>query len=242
MDAFRGKMTYGDKTVWAAEYQSSGRGQKGNVWKSQRSENLTFSILLKPSFLLASDQFLISEIASVAVVDYLKTHGISARIKWPNDIYVSDRKLSGMLLEHTVSGDKVSASIVGIGINVHQCRFDSDIPNPVSMKQCLEEMGRYDCPLDLKSELDSFLSIFFKLYGSLDSAPFRQDIHNLYIENLYRKNEWHSYLVKTPDGLAVLERIEACIAGVDRKTSRLQVITRDGRERSFAFKEVSYII
>ncbi len=242
MDAFRGKMTYGDKTVWAAEYQSSGRGQRSNVWKSQRFENLTFSILLKPEFLLASDQFLISEIASVAVMDYLKTHGILARIKWPNDIYVSDRKISGILIEHSISGDKVSVSIVGIGINVHQCRFDSDIPNPVSMKQCMEEMGNYDRALDLKAELNSFLSIFFKLYDSLDSALFRQDIHNRYVENLYRKNEWHSYYVMTPDGSAILEKIKACITGVDKETSRLQLCTRDGSEKKFAFKEISYII
>lgn len=242
LDALRGKMTYGDKTVWAAEYQSSGRGQRGNVWKSQRSENLMFSILLKPSCLSAADQFLLSEIASVAMVDYLKTHGILARIKWPNDIYVSDRKLSGMLIEHTISGDKVSASIIGIGINVCQCRFDSDIPNPVSIRQCLEEMGICNCPLNLKTELQSYLSFFFRLYDSLNSISFRQHIHKLYTENLYRKDEWHLYQIKSPDGSAVLETIEARITGVDRETSRLKIWVRGGSERMYAFKEITYII
>lgn len=242
MDAFRGRMKYGDRTVWAAEYQNSGRGQMGNIWKSQRSENLTFSILLKPLSLLAADQFLISEIASVAMVDYLKRYGIPARIKWPNDIYVSDRKLSGMLIEHIISGDKVSASIVGIGINVRQCQFDSDIPNPVSVRQCLHQMGDCDCPLDLKTELQSYLSFFFKLYDSLNSTSFRWHIHNLYTENLFRKDEWHSYQIKSPDGSTTLETVEARITGVDRETSRLKICVRDGSERTFAFKEIAYII
>lgn len=93
-----------DLTVFAARYQTNGRGQKGNSWESAVGENLTFSILVKPKFIKAEDQFLISQITTLGIVNYLRDRGIIASIKWPNDIYVNNRKICGILIEHYLGG------------------------------------------------------------------------------------------------------------------------------------------
>ena len=117
-------------SVLTALSQTAGRGQRGNSWLSAPGENLTFSIVLKHEpKVKAYDQFVISEIVSLSVVDFLSSYGISARIKWPNDIYVGDRKISGILIEHSVTGDSLSSSVVGIGLNINQRNFN--VTNPL---------------------------------------------------------------------------------------------------------------
>lgn len=238
LDAGRGKMSYPDKTVWAAEFQTSGRGQRGNVWSSQRAENLTFSVLLKPDFIPAVKQFLICEAASVAVVNYLSEHGIDARIKWPNDIYVGDRKICGMLIEHSISADKVSSSVVGIGLNVLQRSFPESLPNPVSMVLCNPDASN----LDIREELVRFLSTFYEIYDSLKDESSQDALHERYLSLLYRKGEWHMYQEMTPDGKFRTNVVMGCIEGIDRETSRLKLKISDGTVKMYAFKEISYII
>jgi len=238
LDAYRSKADYPDKTVWAAEYQTAGRGQRGNHWNSDRSENLTFSILLKPREILASRQFVISEAASVAMIDYLSERGITARIKWPNDIYVGDKKICGMLIEHIISGDKVSSSIIGIGLNVRQRSFPDSLPNPVSMSLCSVNAQDYD----LKEELAHYLTLFYDIYDSLENKSFRDTMENRYLEHLYRKDEWHFYNELSSDGVSILSTIRGCITGIDRETSRLKLKISDGTVKLYAFKEIAYII
>jgi len=238
MDALRGKSAYPDKTVWAAGFQSAGRGQRGNKWTSTRSQNLTFSILLKPFNILATSQFLISQTASVAMVDYLTSRGIKALIKWPNDIYVSDRKICGILIEHFITGDKVSSSIVGIGLNVCQTDFPDDLPNPVSMIQCNSSVSSFN----LKEELSSYLSIFSSIYDSLDKESDRRDLDIRYQELMYRRGEWHHFNELSSDGCCVENTINGCIEGVDKETSRLILKKEDGTIKLYAFKEIAYII
>jgi BirA family biotin operon repressor/biotin-[acetyl-CoA-carboxylase] ligase len=125
--------------------QTAGRGQRGNTWSSRPGENLTFSIVLKFTIpggaeetlpaVKAHGQFVLTEIASISVVDFLFRHGIKAKIKWPNDIYVGNKKLCGILIENALCGSTIDTCIVGIGININQELFVSDAPNPVSLKQ-----------------------------------------------------------------------------------------------------------
>ena len=103
LDAWRGKDTAEDGTVWCAEFQTAGRGQRGNRWESSRGENLMFSILFKPLGLRAADQFVLSQACAVGIARYLQGKGLSGvRVKWPNDIYIHGRKVCGMLLENTL--------------------------------------------------------------------------------------------------------------------------------------------
>ena len=127
--------------VVAAREQTAGRGQRGNTWESGPGLNLSFSIVLRPAGIHPARQFCISEAVALAVAETveeeLRSNGVDdpVYVKWPNDIYVGDRKICGILIENTVTGTHIDKSIVGIGLNVNQREFHSDAPNPVSIIQ-----------------------------------------------------------------------------------------------------------
>lgn len=119
-------------TVWTASFQTNGRGQYSRRWESTKGQNLLATLLLRPVFLAANKQFLISKCTALAVCDFLLTLDMSPRIKWPNDIYVGPNKICGILIEHQLSGNDLTASIIGFGINVNQTKFQG-APNPTSI-------------------------------------------------------------------------------------------------------------
>ena len=205
-------------SVWVADFQTAGRGQRGNKWESKAAENLTFTILLRPAFLHPSQQFLISQIASLGVLRYLNSKGLEAKIKWPNDIYIGNRKICGMLIENSISADKMSASIVGIGLNLNQREFSSDAPNPTSL--LLEtDIPANTCPTPGKSgdagdsgtsgnsgnvvplqksynrreELSTLLGYIFTAYSELEEGC-AQELGQEYLANLYRLGEWPQFI------------------------------------------------
>ena len=129
-------------SVIAAAEQTAGRGQGGHSWFSSPRTNLTFSMLLRfgpgfPVTLGASEAVTVTHIAALAVRDYLLTKGIDSRIKWPNDIWVGDRKICGMLIENSSCAGRLVSSIAGIGLNVNESSWPAELPNPVSMKELL---------------------------------------------------------------------------------------------------------
>ena len=138
--------------------QTAGRGQRGNSWESEDGKNITFSMLIRPS-VAPSQQFFISEAAALAVArtldKYIADGGVS--VKWPNDVYWHDKKICGMLIEHSLSGGRINSSILGIGVNINQQQFLSDAPNPVSLWQII---GR-ETPLEevLHTLCDTLLSL-----------------------------------------------------------------------------------
>ena len=148
-------------SVLSAISQSEGRGQRGNVWLSSPGKNLTFSIVLKyenyplPKF-RAADQATISAITSISVVELLSNYGIKAKIKLPNDIYINDKKICGILIEHAVKGEYLEHSIVGIGLNVNQCNFDVSLSNPTSIALCLNTQTQ----ISTKDCLEHFMDIY----------------------------------------------------------------------------------
>ncbi|MBR5856837.1 MAG: biotin--[Bacteroidales bacterium] len=229
-------------SVWIADYQTAGRGQRGNVWESAKGVNLMFTLLLRPLFLNAQDQFLISQISALAIVNYLKTKGLDAKIKWPNDIYTGDRKICGILISHTVTGANLSASIIGVGLNVNQTRFDSDAPNPTSM--LLESNGllpgdytNLEC-YDRKEELPKVLVEFMALYDLLESGDYEQ-IRELYHKNMYRTDGYYKFLNLSGRGDENI--FEAKIIGPD-SYGCLILEKRDGSREHYAFQEVRYIL
>ncbi|HOO43284.1 MAG TPA: biotin--[acetyl-CoA-carboxylase] ligase, partial [Bacteroidales bacterium] len=128
-------------TVWTASYQTHGRGQYTRKWESTKGLNLLATVLLRPEFLPANKQFLISKCTALAICDFLRTLGLDPVIKWPNDIYIGPNKICGILIEHQLSGNKLIASIIGFGINVNQTIFPG-VPNPTSI--ALETGKKYD--------------------------------------------------------------------------------------------------
>lgn len=129
-------------SVIAAAEQTAGRGQGDHSWFSTPHTNLTFSMLLRfgsgfPVALGASEAVTVTHMAALAVRDYLQAKGIDSRIKWPNDIWVGDRKICGMLIENSSCAGRLVSSIAGIGLNVNESSWPAELPNPVSMKELL---------------------------------------------------------------------------------------------------------
>jgi len=132
-------------TIVAAEMQSAGRGQGQHTWHSAPGQNLTFSILLRHPCLKASDALAVTSIMALGICDYLKTKGIDPWIKWPNDIWVGDKKICGILVENTVCSGLIDFSIIGVGLDLNQTDWPSDLPNPVSLKDLTgKEYDKYE--------------------------------------------------------------------------------------------------
>ena len=122
--------------IIVADFQTSGKGQGKNIWQSEDGKNLLFSVALDMSFLKAENQFLLTQIVSVTMINVLKKYlpEESLFIKWPNDIYFNDKKIAGILIKNEIKGMMMGTSIIGIGLNVNQTSFDENLPNPISMK------------------------------------------------------------------------------------------------------------
>ena len=233
------KADLADRSVYAAMFQTAGRGQKGNRWESRSGENLTFSILLKPSFLPASEQFILSQVVALGLTDYLLEQGVEATIKWPNDIYAGDRKICGTLIENTLSEVRIAAAVAGIGLNVNQREFDPSLPNPTSLSL---QTGR---EYDVREELPKLLACIFRYYERLDSPYARNGFDAMYLEKLYRRGCWHSFEEMPASDIPTEHRsgrrIEARILGIDTE-ARLLLELRDGTLRHYGFKEIKYLL
>jgi BirA family biotin operon repressor/biotin-[acetyl-CoA-carboxylase] ligase len=213
--------------IWA-EHQSAGRGQRGHTWHSTEGKNITFSVVLKPTFLPIIEQSLLSEVVALALVDTMQEYGIECRIKWTNDIYAGDNKIAGVLIEQSLSGDKIARTIVGIGLNVNQRTFPDDLPNPTSM---VRECGRES---DRREVLECFLKHLESWYARLERGE-KEAVESTYRERMYHLDEEHTY------ALASGERFRATIRGV-RPMGHLCLEHADGVVREYAFKEVEFVL
>lgn len=216
--------TLSDAKVVVADYQTAGRGQGTNTWESERGMNLTCSIGLCPEGVKASRQFLLSMAISVALTRTLQALPCSISIKWPNDIYAGDRKICGILIENTLQGDRIKDCIIGIGLNVNQRVFVSDAPNPTSM--ALESGHDFDREVVLKALLGHFGQLLTDWDEELIRATYRQ--------LLYRREGVFPYR----DGEGCFR---ASLAGVE-DDGHLLLQDTEGRQRRYAFKEVTFVI
>ncbi len=213
-------------TVIMAEHQYAGRGQQQNKWHSQPGKNLTFSILLKPTFLSAVNQFDLTRAISLGVFDTLRTLlGDNLKVKWPNDIYYNDSKLGGMLIENVVQGSSINNSIIGIGLNVNQYDFPDSLLNATSVKQILHK--DYDLRL-LLSEICSNIEAYY-LHLKAGKIDF---IRNCYLNSLYWFNEPRPFK-------AGGEAFEGIIEGV--ADNGLLQIKKDGATTGYDLKEIEFL-
>src|SRR5688572_21618318 len=199
-------------TVVIAGNQTSGRGQRGNTWFSEPGKNLTFSILIKPSFLTVKNQFYLNMAFSLGLFDYLtKALGTGVKVKWPNDIYVNGKKICGILIENHIQAQHIQHSIVGIGLNVNQRQHL--VPTATSMN--LENWKDYNLEEVLPKLLES-LEIRFLQLRSQDFKKLNDD----YLTSLYWRGEQHIF--KSKDNT-----FEGTILGID-ETGKLEVETKVG--------------
>ncbi len=211
-------------TVVITDNQTTGRGQRGNKWEADPGLNLTFSVLLRPLFLEAKDQFQLNMAVSMAVVDALTPYVPSIiKLKWPNDIFIENKKIGGILIENQLQGMLISDSIVGIGLNINQVFFSSSNASSI---------------LNFSRQVNDLDEVFQNLMESIEAeyvdlrylAP--AELKERYLNSLYKLNEPHLF---ESSG----ENFTGSISDVD-ENGRLCVETERGR-KVFSFKEVKFL-
>ncbi len=220
----------GPLTAVVADHQTKGKGQRGNLWESERGKNLLLSVIMRPWFVPARDQFVLSEMVSMSVVETLDEYAPGFTVKWPNDIYHKDRKIAGILIEHTLSGCSLGKSIAGIGLNINQKMFLSDAPNPVSLHQILnKETDREQVLLGLLTRMNSGIQSLEE-----DYSAHRAQLHERFLSRLWRGEGLHPF--KDKDGV-----FQARIKDV-RMDGPIVLEDTEKKERTYLFKEVQYIL
>ncbi len=213
-------------TVIMAEAQFAGRGQQNNKWHSEPGKNLTFSLLLNPSFLAIAEQFDLTRAISLGVIDALEPLlGDQLKIKWPNDIYYGDKKLGGMLIENLLQGDKIKNSIIGIGLNINQDKFMDEVQNAISIKQILHK------DYDLKMLLAHICSHIEGWYLNLRAGK-KETVRIAYLDRLYGLNQQRQFK-------AGGEVFEGIIKSV--RNNGLLVLDTNTGEQEFSLKEIEFI-
>lgn len=220
----KGKVLEG--TVIYTGYQIAGRGQAGNKWESEEKKNLLLSVILHPVVIRADRQFLISKFVSLGIADFLRNYLTEVTIKWPNDIYVRNEKIAGILIENSIIRNEIDHSIVGIGININQEHFPRHLPNPTSLKILTgREFDLEQCLNELLQKLDARYKLL--LYNRI--ARIDED----YKISLYRFGQFTEF----SDNRGVFEgRIRSVT-----DTGRIQIEDRRGRIYEYGVNEVDFL-
>ncbi len=212
--------------VAVADYQAAGKGQGTHTWESEKGKNLLFSIKVYPHWIPVRRQFVLSMAGALAVKDALDSYVENITLKWPNDVYWNDKKISGTLIENTIDSKGIKSCVFGIGLNVNQLVFHSDAPNPVSLAQILGH------EVDRDEVLKKILDGFEKYYELLRRADY-MDVSGIYHLSLYRRKGFHPY--RDADG-----EFEGALVEVE-DDGHLILHDRQGRIRSYSFGEISIV-
>ena len=212
-------------TLVVADDQTAGRGQQGNSWETERGKNLTFSLLCHPDFLPASRQFLLSQCMALAVRDALAREVDGVEVKWPNDIYMGDKKISGTLIECDLLGKSIANCIIGVGININQTLFRSDAPNPTSLRLLT---GRDH---DREAVLAAIMQGFQTYYAWLAEGR-EEEVRQLYMQHLYRRTGMHRYSDVRGEFTAEIAEVEP--------TGHIRLRFANGQTVRYEFKEVRF--
>jgi len=217
------KKTAQHGAIVIAKFQTKGRGQIANIWESDDDKNLLLSLYVTPQKILATEQVYLNSFACLAVFDFVnKEFPDRTKIKWPNDIYVDDKKVAGILIENNIQGDSVKSSIIGIGININQSNFL--VPNALSFYQ-------------ISAHEYNLVELLYKLVECFNfrleelSLQLQNKLMGDYLNVMYRKGFKANYRA---NGLL----FEGEIIGIDN-VGRLKLLV-DGEIKLFSFKEISY--
>ncbi|MGC3948754.1 MAG: biotin--[acetyl-CoA-carboxylase] ligase [Chryseolinea sp.] len=212
-------------TIIITNNQFAGRGQRGNNWKAAPGENLTFSVILKPTFLLLSDQFLLNVCSALAVADFLIEEGCSqVSVKWPNDVYIGNKKVCGILVESQIRGNQLIWSVLGIGLNINQQTFSISTATSLSVAT----RNAYDLDVCLSALVPFIEARYLQLrQGNKDTLV------SEYEARLYWANELHEF------ESADRGTFRGTISGID-SAGKLNVMINDERA-SFGMKEIMFV-
>jgi BirA family transcriptional regulator, biotin operon repressor / biotin---[acetyl-CoA-carboxylase] ligase len=211
-----------------ADFQTTGKGLGSNTWESAKKENLLTSIILYPEFLPAGKQFMLNKIISLSVKECVRYYvgSENVKIKWPNDIYIKNRKISGILSQNSLSGNQIIYTIAGVGLNVNQTVFPDHLPNPVSLKMITGKQYRVK---NVLSQLQQTLVRFYTLLANDKST----EIDNMYLQSLFNYNITAKYRSGGKEWYGK-------ITGVSQYGHL--IVERDGQTCAFDLKEIAYFI
>ena len=214
--------------VVSADEQTAGKGMGSNGWESEVGKNLTFSLALDMGFLPAERQFLLSEAVALGIIEVLDTLLPSEKlsIKWPNDIYFENRKLAGILINSTIKANMMDISIIGIGLNVNQMKFQDWPTHPISLKMVTGK------EYDLKPLLEQIAERILIKVQQLKSSP--TSIEKDYLKRLFRYRTWADYEVEG-------KVLRLFMTGID-SFGRLQLLDTENKPYCFDIKEIRFII
>ena len=219
--------------VITAREQTAGRGQRGNSWFSEPGKNLTFSLVVRfePGQIRAAEAMWLNYLISDVVATFLSGFGVDCRIKWPNDIYVNRRKICGILIENTLKGEWLEASVIGVGININQREFPQ-LANATSLVRCC---GKEE---DLPECLEKICALFEQELPMLLDPQSRENLFSRYSCQLFNKGVSARYhdLLEDREYQGIIEGVEP-----DGRL-RIRDIDAGGVLRYYRFKEVGFIL
>lgn len=215
-----------DFTVVLAETQTDGVGQRGNKWLVEEGKNLTFSVLIRDSQLYFKTIFYLNVYVSVCVISVLKRfYDLKLHCKWPNDIMAENKKIGGILIENTFKAGEKRDSVIGIGLNVNQLKFD-DLPSAASLALLLNKsIDKEQLLAALLNELENQLPFFMQ-----SKATFWQ--------------KYHTFLFKINKPMAFKNEGKGTFMGIIKSVSQnglLEVELENESTVQFAFKEVQML-
>ena len=220
------KFSNEEMTVAITDYQTAGRGMGNNTWESEPDKNLLFSILIHPTWLEPYMQYIVSMAHALSLYDVLSSYSEDITIKWPNDIYWKESKISGTRIDGNISAGKLSDMVIGTGININQSEFHGTAPNPVSLTQITgRTYNRQAILYDIIARFSYYLNIAKQEWMMRKECP---TIHSEYHHHLFRKEGIHSYedangqfdgrlLEVLPNGIMRLERTDGTISEYEFK-------------------------
>jgi len=222
-----GNVTNG--TAIMADYQTAGKGQKGNKWESEPGKNMLASFIFFPDFLNTQSLFIINQLVSVAICEVLENYTKAPfSIKWPNDILFGERKIAGVLVENSLRGNAIQHSIIGVGVNLNQTTFSEYKPKAISL---LSIDGNQVNHIDeFTMQLRNSISGFFECLES-DSGK-QYEITKAYMGRLFGLNQTRRFFYdgKLSDGI---------IKGVDENGQLIMEI--EGARIVLGPKEVRFV-
>jgi BirA family biotin operon repressor/biotin-[acetyl-CoA-carboxylase] ligase len=213
-------------SAFFANAQFAGKGQRGKTWISENGSNIILSVVIDPSFLMISQQFALSVMASLAVFDFFSAYaGEETKIKWPNDLFWRDRKTGGILIDNHLQGNKWQYSVIGIGININQTQFSPIIQQAVSLKQIT---GKEYNPVELAKELCQWLD---KRFAALKAGELSQQLAE-YNLHLFKKGETVRF---KKENIAFSARVESV-------NEQGELLLKDGLQDRFRFGEIVWVV
>lgn len=223
VNAFEGTVVY-------STHQTHGRGQRGNTWLSEKGANIAFSVILKPTFIPIKHTYLMYILSALAVYDVLTqlpdSSHFDIKIKWPNDILVNGKKVAGILNETVIQNNRLSAAVIGIGLNINQTNF-ANLRHAGSLKSLFGKN------FEIKPILEMLCVHLEKNYIQLKNGH-ATDLTNTYLKHFYKHHQWQAFRIQNRDALYLVNGIS--------EEGLLHLQDKAGNNLFFDVKEIQWLI